>query len=283
MDKIAVVTDSTATIPDRLVRELNIHIVPVWLHWRGQTFRDGVDITPSQVYSRLREDKHLPTTSSPSVGDFLQLYARLRGRVEGILSIHLPPTLSGVYNSALMASRSFEDMPIRVMDCRTAAMGQGFVVLEAARAAAKGAGLAEVVRRAREIASRVDVLAALDTLEYLYRGGHVPVVAALIGSLIKINPILYIKDGDVKVLEKPRTKSRAVQRMMEVMRERVGSKLVHVAVMQADALEEAKRLRAEIASRFNCAELFITEFTPVMGAHTGPGLIGLAFWSEGEV
>lgn len=280
MSKIAIVTDSTATIPDKLVRELNIHVVPVWLHWRGQTLRDGVDITPSQVYSRLREDKHLPTTSSPSVGDFLQLYARLRGKVEGILSIHLPPALSGIYNAALMASRSFGDVPIQVVDCRTAAMGQGFVVLEAARAAAKGAGLDEVERRAKEIADRVDVLAVLDTLEYLHRGGHVPVVTALVGSLLKINPILYIKEGGVNVLEKPRTKTRAVRRMVEIMREKVGSKLAHVAVMQADALEEAKRLEEEIASRFNCAELFITEFTPVMGAHTGPGVIGLAFWGE---
>lgn len=280
MSHVAIVTDSTADIPAELARELDIHIIPVRLNWGGRSLRDGVDIMPEEVYHWLREDRHLPTSSAPSVGDFLRVYAELSQEVEGILSIHLPPELSSVYNAALTASQLVEDVPIRVIDCRTAAMGQGFVVLEAARIAAEGRDLRAVMERAQEVLSRVNVLATLDTLEYLHRSGRVPGVAALIGSLLRINPILYVEDGHAGVLERPRTKNKAVRRMVEIMEERVSSSPVHVAVMQADALEEAERLRDKMASRFNCAELLITEFTPVMGAHTGPGLLGVAFWGE---
>ncbi len=281
MSKIAIVTDSSASLPRELVERYGIHIVPILLIHKGRTYRDGVDITPQELYRRLREDRHLPTTSAPSVGDFLRVYARLSQEAEGIVSIHLSPKLSAVYTAALTASRMVEGVPIRVVDCRTAAMGQGFVVLEAARAADEGCNLAEVLHRIEHISSRINILATLDTLEYLHRSGRVPAAAALLGSLLKIKPIFYLEDGHADVLEKPRTRAKAVQRMLEIMETRVGSNPVHVAVMHADALEEAKRLRGEVASRFNCVELFITEFTPVMGAHTGPGLLGLAFWAEG--
>jgi DegV family protein with EDD domain len=173
-----------------------------------------------------------------------------------------------------------EEVQVRVIDCGTAAIGQGFVVLEAAKAAAKGASLSEVVRRAEDLIPKVNLFATLDTLEYLHRGGRVPAVAALLTSVLKIKPIIYLKDGEVGLLEKPRTKARAIKRMIEIMGERVGSRKVHVAVFHTDALKEAERLKSEIEVRFNCEEIFVTEFTPVMGAHTGPGLLGLAFWVE---
>jgi|Deesub1362B_J571_1020462.scaffolds.fasta_scaffold07013_3 DegV family protein with EDD domain len=280
MGKVAVVTDSSANIPGELVERYRIHVIPLLLHWEKRTFRDGVDITPSQLYKQLRESKELPTTSAPSVGDFLRVYAEISRWAEGIVSIHLPPKLSVVYEAALTASKMVEEVEVKVIDCGTAAIGQGFVVLEAAKAAAKGASLSEVVRRAEDLIPKVNLFATLDTLEYLHRGGRVPAIAALLTSALKIKPIIYLKDGEVGLLEKPRTKARAIKRMIEIMGERVGSRKVHVAVFHTDALKEAEGLKSEIEVRFNCEEIFVTEFTPVMGAHTGPGLLGLAFWAE---
>ncbi len=280
MAKIAIVTDSSACVPKELVRKYDIHIVPILLNFERKTLRDEVDITAAEVYRRLREDKHLPTTSAPSVGDFLRLYAKLAREAEAIVSIHLPAELSAIYNTALAAGRLIDEAPVQVIDCRTAAAGQGLIVIEAARAAASGADLQTILRRIEEIAPKVNLFAAIDTLEYLHHSGRVPAIAALMGSLLQIKPIFYLKDGQTGLMEKPRTISRAISRMLELMEERVEGKTVHVAVFHADALQRAERLREEIASRFRCAELYITEFTPVMGVHTGPGLVGLAFWAE---
>jgi len=280
MGKIAIVTDSSANLPEELVREHHISVIPIWLHWNGQALRDEIDIRPEELYRRLREDKSLPTTSAPSVGDFLRTYARLSKQAEAIISIHLPANLSAVYLTATTAARLVEEVAVHVVDCRSAAMGQGFIVLEAARAAEKGASVEEVLARIEELIPRVNVFATLDTLEYLHRGGRIGAAAALVGSMLRINPILYIYEGHVGVLGVPRTRKRAIRRMVEIMEERVGSRPVHAAVMHADSLEEAESLRQEVARRFHCLELYVTEFTPVMGAHAGPGVLGLAFWSE---
>ena len=280
MGKIAIVTDSSACVPKELVKKYNIHIVPILLNFDRRTFRDEVDITATEVYRLLQGNKHLPTTSAPSVGDFLRLYAKLSEEVEGIVSIHLPAELSAIYSTAVTAGKLIDGARVEVVDSRTAAMGQGFVVLEAARAAAAGADLEGVLRRIKEIVPRINLFAAIDTFKYLQRSGRVPVIAALMGSLLQIKPIIYLKDGQTGLVEKPRTISRAMRRLVDLMAERVGGKPVHVAVFHADAPQRAEKLKEEIASRFRCAELYVTEFTPVMGVHTGPGLVGLTFWAE---
>jgi len=281
MGKIAVVTDSLANIPAELVERYHIHVIPILVMFGHETFRDGVDITPREFYRRLRESDELPTTAVPSMEEFVELYRRVGQEAEGIVSIHLSSKLSATVEVAGAAAKVLSELPIHVIDTRTAAMAQGFIVLEAARAAARGASLEEVVERARWMMPRVYIFAVLDTLEYLHRGGRIGRAAALMGSMLRIKPILYVaEDGVVDVLEKPRTKARAVRRILEIAEEKVGSKPVHMAVVHADALEEAERLRDEVASRFDCAELYVTDFTPVMGTHTGPGVLGLAFWTE---
>ncbi|MEA3460049.1 MAG: DegV family protein [Chloroflexota bacterium] len=280
MAKIAIVTDSTADLPTELAERYGIHIVPNALVFGEQTFHDGVDITPQEFYRRLRVDRHLPTTSAASVGDFLRVYARLSREVEAIVSIHLPQELSAICNSALIASRMVKGVSIHVIDSRTACMGQGFVALEAARAASEGRSLGEILHRVEEVIPRVNLLAVLDTLEYLRRGGRVPAVASLVTSALQLKPIIYLKDGKTSVLEVPRTKAKALSRMAEIMEEQVGRRPVHVAIFHANTLAEAKRVRDEVASRFDCVELYITECTPVIGVHTGPGSLGLTFWAE---
>ena len=280
MKQVMVVTDSSATVPADLARKLNIRVVPIVLAINGYTFRDGVDISPTEVYRLLRDNKHRPTTSAPSVGDFLQVYAPAAQETSGIVSIHLSPKLSATFNAAVAASQLVDDVPIRVVNCHSAAMGQGFVVLEAARAAAAGADLDKVVARAQEVAAKMNLLATVDTLEYLHRGGRIGGAATLVGTVLQIKPVLYVADGHVDVFAKPRTKLKAVRIMLEQMEERAMSRAVHAAILHADVPEEAEQLRQRIEQQFNCHELHVVELTPVMGAHTGPGVLGVVFYTE---
>jgi DegV family protein with EDD domain len=280
MKRVVVVTDSSATVPSELAEALNIRVVPIVLAINGYTFQDGVDITASEVYQLLRDGKHAPTTSAPSVGDFLRVYASAAQEASGIVSIHLSPKLSATYSAATAASQLVEDVPIRVLNCHTAAMGQGFVVLEAARKAAEGADLEAVAARAEEVASKMSLLATIGTLEYLHRSGRIGGAAALLGTVLQIKPVLYVADGHVDVFTRPRTKSKAVRAMLNHMAEQVNGQPLHVAVLHAGVPEEAEALRQEIAREFNCDELYVTELTPVMGAHTGPGVLGVAYYKE---
>lgn len=276
--RVAVVTDSAACVPAHLVEEYGIHVVPFELVWDGRSYRDGVDIAPAEVYRRLREGKSWPTTSQPSLGDFATLYTQLSQEVEGIVSIHIPDTLSGTLQAARLAAEQVNaSVPIRIVDAGTAAIAEGFVVLAAARAAAAGASLDEVVAAAESVIPRVGLFATLETLEHLQRGGRVGEAAALLGSRLHLHPILYLAEGRVKMAGVTRSRRKALEEIVNLMAQRVGTHPLCVSVFHADAPEDVEYLRREINARFNCREFYITEFTPVMGAHTGPGTVGLAF------
>jgi len=280
MKRVVVVTDSNATLPEAAVRDLDIRVVPILLNLADRTYRDGVDMTPNEFYRVLRTTTHVPTTASPSMGGFVRVFAASVQEAAGIVAIVLPPQLSAIRNLAVMASQLVDGPPIRVVDSGTAAMAQGFVVLEAARAAAAGAGLEKVVARAEEVASKVHFYAALETLEYLHRGGRIGGAAAWVGSMLQTTPVLRVLDGRVEPFARPRTRQRAIQVMLDEMTRRVSDRPVHVAICQADALEEAEDLKRCVEDLFDCTELYVTEFTPVMGAHAGPGLLGVAFYVD---
>ena len=280
MNKIAVVTDSAACVPEPLVKQYGIHVVPFGLIWGRETFRDGVDMTPAEFYRRLRKSPTLPTTSQPLMGGFLSLYQSLAQGAVGIVSIHLAKTMSGTYNTAQAAACMLAEVPVQVVDSGTAVMAQGFVVLAAARAAEAGGTLDQVVQAAEAMIARVHLLAVQDRLDYLARSGRVPNLVALVGSALHIVPIFAIRHGEVSVVGQARSKPRAMQVMLDQMAARAGNRPVHAAVFHADVLDEAEELRGKIAIRFDCLETFLTEFTPVMGAHTGPGLLGVAFYTE---
>jgi len=283
-NKVAIITDSVACIPKELAEEYSIEVVPLRIIFGDKVYQDGIDLSPVEFYTLFRQAKKLPTTATCSPTFFLEAYRRASRGAASILCITLSAKLSGMFNSAQlameMAKDALTDTTIEVLDCKTAAAAQGLVVLAAARAAASGKSLTEVIETTRIVMQGVTLLAMLDTLRYLVKGGRAPRVAALASSLLRIKPILTITEGEAHPVTNPRTTAGAIERMLKIMRQKiVKGQPLHVAVMHADALDKAMVLRAQISSQFDCAELFITEFTPVMGAHTGPGVIGVAFYS----
>jgi DegV family protein with EDD domain len=285
MKKVAIVTDTTACIPQEQVAEYDIEIVPVQLIFEDKTYRDGIDISPTEFYALLRQAKKPPTTSASSPDPYFEAYHKASQRAQSILCLTLPSKFSTMFNSALVAKQmvktALPNVVIEVLDCTTAAAGQGLVALAAARAAASGKDLNEVIKTASKIMERVNLFATLDTLHYLVKSGRVPQAAALVNSLLKIKPVFTLNHADARTVALPRTITSAMKRMLKLMEQKVTKgQPLHVAVMHADALDKATALRDRVASQFNCTELFITEFTPVMGVHTGPGLLGVAFYGE---
>jgi len=277
MGRIAVVTDSAACIPRELIRRYDIHIVPFRLVWERQTYRDGLDITPAEFYARFRECETRPTTAQPSIGDFAALYQRLGQEAEGIVSIHIPRELSSTWSAAEMAAEQFSPVPVRVMDSRMATMAGGFVVLAAARAAAAGGDLEQVAGAAEAVIPHTGLYATLSTLEHLRRGGRIGEAATLLGSRLSICPVLYLTEGRVKVAGVTRSRRRALKRILDLLAQQVGECPIRASVFHGDVPAVAQKLADELQARFHCIEFYITEFTPVMGAHTGPGAIGVAF------
>ena len=282
--KVAVIVDSSACTPSELLQRYDISVVPHVLVIDGQAYRDGVDLGPSEFYRLLQRNQSVPSTAAPKPVDFLNAFTSISQRRESILCLTLADTFSSTYNSARvaqeMAASSLPDVPIRVLDTRAAAGAAGLIALEAARRAQEGADLMEVASRVEELIPQVNLIALLDTLFYLARGGRVPKVAAWAGSLLGMKPIAELKLGEAHLLEKPRSRSKAIARMLTIMKERVSTRPIHVNVMHTDALRDAQALQKQVADDFNCVENFISEFTPVMGAHLGPGLLGLAFYPE---
>jgi len=284
--KVTIVTDSNACIPKELVEQYGIELVPMDVIFGDKSYRDGIDISPTKFFTLLRQAKELPKTAHSSLGTHLEVYRRASLRAPSILCITLSSKFSGQFNSAQvameLAKETLPDVAIEVLDCGTAAAAQGLVVLAAARSAASGQNLIEVTETAKNVARRVSLLAMVDTLDYLVKGGHVRRAAALASSVLRIKPIFTLNQGEAYPVTNARTTRGALKRIVKLMRQKmVKGEPLHVAVMHADALDGATALRDQISSQFDCAESFITEFTPVMGAHIGPGLIGVAFYSGG--
>ena len=282
MSKIAILTDSVACFPPRLAEEHNIHVIPIHINLGGRSYRDGVDITPAQFYKMLRQAIDLPTTSAPSVGEYQAFYRELGQEARAIVCITYSGSLGMGYDSALAARKTLNSPHVHVVDSRTALMAEGFLALEAARATAEGEDLAGVVKRVEGLIPRVNLFIVFETLEYLHRGGRIGKAKALLGSVLQIKPILCVptEKGVIDVLGKARTKRKAMNQMLNLMAKEVGDNPVHIAVQHADVPEEAQSFMEEIASRFNCVELHLADFSPVVGTHTGPGAISVAFYAE---
>ncbi|HHH42003.1 MAG TPA: DegV family protein [Chloroflexi bacterium] len=278
--RVYVVTDSTADVPAPLVEELEITVVPNYINFGLESLRDQVEISRQSFYRRLATEPVLPTTAAPSVGDFEAAYRRLLPRLEGagpgsgIVSIHCAANLSAIHNTALLASRSLAQVPIAVLNSGMLTMALGWQVIAAARAARAGASLEEVVATVEALRPRVRLYAVLDTLEFLHRSGRVSWARAAMGALLRIKPIVEVRDGQVFQRERVRTRKRAVARLVEIT-EALGP-LEALAVLHTNAPEAVEQLHRTLAARFPDAETIVEEATPVLGVHVGPGALGIA-------
>jgi len=284
MARIAIVTDSVACVSDEMVKKYDIRVAAVQIIWDRMKYRDGVDIKTSEFYKRLRTSKTLPTTSSGIPGEYTRIFEDLKTeKVDGIVAVVLTSALGASYNSAMTVRDTISDVPIEVIDTKTAMMAQGFAVLAAARAAAAGESMADVAQAARETASKTNIFWAMDTLEYLRRGGRVSLPQAVLASWLQVKPItgININTGKVEPLARVRTKAKVMDKLIEMMDERVNrTGPLHVAVVHGDATDEAEKLEKIVAAKYNPVELMRSEITPVIGTHTGPGTLGLAFYNE---
>jgi DegV family protein with EDD domain len=283
--RIGLVCESTACLPTGLVQHYGIAVIPIPFVFGEETFLDGVDITPREFYARLEAMRIPPKTSPPSPGEYLRAWQRLSQRAEAVVLV----TASGKITSFNRSTRLAQEMAatvlpgvrVEVVDSGSAAMGQGFVTLAAARAIAAGQTLDGVLRAADAVRRRVEMIVTLDTLEYLARASRIPQVAAFVGGVLAIKPILLFSDGDVAQLARVRTRRRSLDQLIEQVQRRVpeGARL-HAAIHHTQAEPEARELQERIGTLFDCAELHLSEFTPVMGAYCGPGLLGVAFYTE---
>ena len=284
MQKVAIVTDSIACLTRELVEQYSIVIVPIMLLVQGKIYRDMLDITPSEAYELFLQDPESFNTSPASPGHYLEAYREASKQAENILCVTLSAKLSTGYEMACVAKEHAKsELPqtsIEVFDSQTTTAAEGFVALAAARAAAEGKSSTEVLRVAEQVREKVSFLIVLDTIRHVYRTGRIPKVASQVGSILKIRPILTSSSGLVRFAGAVRNREKGINRILQMMRDKVGQSAVHVAVMHAYAPDEAERLKERISSEFNCAELWVTGFSLVMGYATGTGTLGFAFYSD---
>ena len=279
--QVAIATDSTAYIPPELLKEHNIHVIPLCLNWEGESYLDNVDITPDEFYLRLGDSKELPTTSQPSAGEFHEFYKKIAETSESIVGVYISEKLSGTVDSAVTAADMMPDFPIEVINSKTTSMALGYLALQAARLAEQGSSQKEITQAVREMVPSTKVIFVLETLEFLHRGGRIGGANRLLGSMLSIKPVLHLEDGGVEPLAKIRTKSKAIEFMLDDVAENIqGKGPLHATVIHASTPSEAEKFRDQVNERFSPVELMISDLSPVIGTHLGPGLVGLAYYAE---
>lgn len=281
MSKTIVVTDSTAYLPEDVVKENNIVIAPLIVLWEEEQYRDGVDITPNQFYTKLAHADQMPTTSQTTPGTFKNLYSKLLDEGYDIFSMHISSKLSGTIDSANQAKAMLKTERIAVFDTETTAMAMGFIALTVARAAKNGASLEECLAIAQKAQENQGVLFAVKTLEFLRRGGRIGGASALLGTMLNIKPILHLKDGKIEAAGKVRTMAKAVDTMADMISAKMnGTGKLRIAIQHANAKEEAERVLGKIKEKFPngiMIESMTADVSPVIGTHLGPGAIGISF------
>jgi DegV family protein with EDD domain len=273
VSNVAIVTDSTADLPAQLVKSRNVTVVPLTLNFEGRSLLDGVEIRPSEFYRRLPNATTHPTTSQPSPALFAEAYARLLQDHDEIVSIHISEKLSGTYASAVQGAEMTDAKRVRVVDSQLVSMSLGLITLAATQIAAGGADGGTVERRIAEMREHVQTYFSVATLEFLRRGGRIGRASAMLGSVLQVKPVLCIRDGLVTPLERVRTFDRALNRIVELTREVDRGRGLCVIVGHGDAEADAERVARELEPIADT--LMIQPLGPVVGAHAGPGVVGV--------
>lgn len=281
MSKVAIVTDSTVDLPPSISNGYPIYSAPLQVIWDGKTFRDRIDIQPDEFYQRLHQSKTTPTTSQATPAAFNELYRQLLEQDYSILSIHISSKLSGTLDSAMQARANFPGAKIELVDSETTSMAMGFQVMAIARLAVQGASLQECLALANQAKNNTGVLFVVNTLEFLRRGGRIGGAAAFLGTALNLKPILELRGGRIEAVERVRTSSKAIDRVITLFQERIGSRRpVRIAALHANAPQEGQLLLERTIQCFSTGEVsetFLTPISPVLGTHTGPGCLGLAY------
>lgn len=279
MTKVAIVTDSTTAIPDSIAREHNLTIVPLNLIWDGESYLDGIEITPVEFYERLVKSNTMPTTSQPSVGMFVETFRKLIDQGYDILTIVISTKLSGTYLSAIQAAADFPQNRITVIDSLQASMPLSLAVLMTAQAAQRGATLLECTNLANDLCKRVRTMFIVDTLEYLHKGGRIGGAARLIGTALKMKPILGIKDGEIESLDKVRTFKKATERVFQIAESELGTQgtIDYLGIVTANAPQVGDEFLNLAHQQFHVRNEFVGLISPVIGAHVGPGTVGFVY------
>lgn len=278
---VIVVTDSCASVPEAMVKELGIEVVPYHVHTVQGTLRDGVDMPPNAFYEWVKTAPEWPTTANPSAGEYLEAYRRAAQRGDAIIEVSMTGTGSGGYQSAVLARRLLEQempgFPVEVVDTQQVAMAHGWAVIQAARAALGGLSLAEVTEVARKVAASAFVGFTNDTLEYLQRGGRIGKVTGMLGDLLSIKPIIGMRGGMPSPLSVARTRSGAYKRIVSLALGHIAEgSPVRAALMHVAAREEVEKFRPLVEQSFAVVEWVVTQLSPALGVHSGPGTVGIA-------
>lgn len=273
---VKIVTDSVSDLPPEVVKELGITIIPLYVRFGTEVFRDGIDLTPEQFFDKLKHSSEMPVTTVPSPSMFAEAYDRLAEETDQILVIALTSRLSATYEVALQSANLMKrKCRVEVIDSQWAVMAQGFMVIEAAQAAKEGAKLDELMELTYRNRKRVDMRAAFDTLEYLRRGGRIGRAKALLGSVLNINPIISLKDGVVEPAGRTRSKAKAIE-FLENFATTAFAKVAQIAVEDGPYPEDGDLLIQRLSSRFPDKKIYRSKITPVIGVHTGPGILLVA-------
>ncbi|PWK16196.1 DegV family protein [Tumebacillus permanentifrigoris] len=280
MSKIALVTDSAAYVPSDILEKYGITVVPLSVNFGNDSFREGMDISSDQFYERLVKEKSLPTTSQPAVGEFVQTFEKLLKTHDSVLAVLLSSGMSGTANSAETAARMVGG-DIAIIDSKITAWGQYALVLEAAKLRDEGLSKGEIVDRLTAMRDKVGAYFVVDSLEHLHRGGRVSGISAMLGSLLQVKPILRVTDGKLEMFEKVRTRKKALARVIELVKAEIpaGEQLV-ASIVYADNREDGEALRAQVQEALPDAELQTSQLGPVVGTHTGPGLLAVIYYTR---
>ena len=278
---VKILTDSVADLPSQVVKELDITVIPILIRWGEELYRDGIDLTSEQFYERLKRSKIPPTTSVPSPGTFAAAYDKLAEETNEIVAIIVTSRLSGTYNVALQSVGLMKrKCRVEVIDSKCGAMAEGFIVMKAAKAAQVGASLDEVIEVARRNIPRADFLATFDTLEYLKRGGRIGKAQAFLGSILKVNPLINLRDGVIEPAGRTRSRAKAIDRLCEFAMSY--SHIEEIAIEEATTPDEAERIAERLSVKFPKERIYRSKPSPVIGAHTGPGFLLLAILGDRE-
>ena len=274
---VQIVTDSTADLPAEMAQELGIPIVPLSVVFGEESYKEGIEISHDVFYERLGRSKELPTTSSPSVGDFLDTYRDVLKETDEIVSVHVSSKLSATYSNATQAAAILADegARIEVVDSRTVSLGMMFMCQAAVKAAAEGASVEEIRGIIDGMSPRISVYVVLDTLEYVRRGGRIGRARAFLGTMLRVKPILSFDGGEVHPEERVRTRSLALDRLFQMVTSNPSIKEAGVAY--SINAEEAEALRRRLAEELEGVDVQMTRIGAVAGVHGGPGVLGVGF------